>query len=104
MNDKPKLGFAGLGKIRPDSDPATQPITLRKPTDTEIDKVAERVGFESREPTRKLQKRPNTGEPTSNLALRPPVRIYNRFVQFSIDNRYSYPEALEALLDKAGVK
>ena len=44
-----------------------------------------------------------TEESTANLSLRPPLSSYNRFVAFSIEYRLSYPEALKALLDKAGV-
>jgi len=42
-------------------------------------------------------------EPSANLNIRRPVTTYNRFVQWAIDNRYSYPEALKELMDKAGI-
>lgn len=51
----------------------------------------------------RLTKRPSVGEPTTNLGLRPPVSVANRFVSFSIEQRMTYNEALADLMDRAGV-
>jgi len=99
MSNKPNLGFAGLSQIKPDEDVETVP--LRK--EIEIDRVAERHGFTSRQPMKKVVKRPAQVEPTSNLSMRPPLSVYNRFVTFSMENRLSYPEALKVLMDRAGL-
>ncbi|WGF91046.1 hypothetical protein [Marinivivus vitaminiproducens] len=99
MSRKPTLGFAALKSIKPDTD-ADLPVDRK---DSELDLVAERHGFVSREPLRKLVKRTMASEPTSNLSMRPPLSVFNRFVQFSMENRLSYPEALKELMDRAGV-
>lgn len=95
------LGFQGLSRIKPDTAEAKKD----KPAipDAKIDKIGDRHGFKSREPIQKIVRR-KQAEPTANLNIRPPVEVYNRFVQYAIDNRLSYPEALVELLDKAGVK
>ncbi|WP_425106612.1 hypothetical protein [Ancylobacter sp.] len=51
----------------------------------------------------RLTKRPSIGEPTTNLNLRPPISLSNRFVSFSIEQRMTYNEALADLMDRAGV-
>lgn len=91
------LGFGSkLGAIKPDVEPQA-PIDDRK-----IDAVAEQHGFTSREPIQKLSRR-KPSEPSANLNIRPSVVEFNRFVRFCEENRYSYPQALKALMDKAGV-
>ena len=91
------LGFAGkLNQIKPEStDSDTVP-------DHKIDAVAERHGFQSREPVQKIVRR-KEAEPSANLNIRPPISTYNRFVAWAMENRLSYPEALRELMDKAGV-
>ena len=92
------LGFGSLAQIKPDAD-EEQTSTVR---DRDIDAVAERHGFNSREPVQKIVRR-RESEPSANLNIRPPVSTYNRFVQWAIDNRLSYPEALKELMDKAKI-
>ncbi|WP_322996519.1 hypothetical protein [Castellaniella sp.] len=94
---RPKLGFADLSKIQPDK--SNEPSV----SNDIIDRVAEKAGFTSREPTVPLTKRSAVREPSTNLNIRPPVGVYNRFVAFSIDHRMSYPEALAYLMDLAGL-
>ena len=92
---KNRTGFAGLSQITPDLDHDA-------PIDTAaIDRAAEKHGFSSREPVRKLVKRPVSLEATANLNIRPSVSVYNRFVAFSVAHRLSYPEALKELMDRA---
>jgi len=91
------LGFGNrLASIKPDNEPESE-ISDRK-----LDEVAERHGFTSREPTQKIVRR-KEAEPSANLNIRPPISTYNRFVQWAIDNKLSYPEALKELMDRAKV-
>lgn len=91
------LGFASkLAGIKPDNTPA--PAV----PDHKIDEVAERHGFVSREPIRKVSRR-KEAEPSANLNIRPPVSTYNRFVTWAMENRLSYPEALKELMDRAKI-
>ena len=95
MNNR--IGFAGLSQIKPDTEEST-------PSDNAaVDRAAERHGFLSREPVKKLIKRPAALEATANLNLRPSISIYNRFVAFSVANRLSYPEALKEIMDRAQI-
>lgn len=90
------LGFGRLNEIRPDRGDE------RGPADAEIDRVGDRVGFPSREPVEKIVRRQKT-EPSANLNMRPAISVYNRFVSYAIRENLSYPDALKALMDKAGV-
>lgn len=98
MTTKPTIGFSALAKIQPDTDPPPSEAKL-----AEVDAVAERNGFRSREPVHKVLKRPPTTEPTAGMSLRAPVSVYNRFVKFSQVTRMSYAEALEELLRLANI-
>ncbi|MBB6182121.1 hypothetical protein HNQ75_004110 [Rhizobium flavum] len=35
--------------------------------------------------------------------MRPTISVYNRFVSYAIRENLSYPDALNALMDKAGI-
>lgn len=95
MTEK-NLGFSRLATIKPDNAPQSEiPDYL-------IDTVGDRAGFVSREATQKVVRR-IPAEPSANLNIRPPVTTYNRFVVWAMDNRMSYPEALKAIMDKAGI-
>lgn len=83
------------------------PISL-----TESDKLAQEIGFTSREPgskvsysrpTRKRQKR--AVEFTFALNMRVRESLLNRFIAYCDEKALSYPEALEQLMNEAsGVK
>ncbi|OKP00836.1 hypothetical protein [Xenorhabdus eapokensis] len=90
------LGFKDLSTIKPDNTPSSEI------SDHEIDVVGDSRGFVSREAVQKVVRR-TPAEPSANLNIRPPVSTYNRFVLWAIKNRMSYPEALKALMDKAGI-
>ncbi|MDC9589773.1 hypothetical protein PSI23_10810 [Xenorhabdus sp. XENO-10] len=90
------FGFKNLSTIKPDDTPSSDIA------DHEIDVVGDRSGFVSREAVQKVVRRAVT-EPSANLNIRPPVSTYNRFVLWAMENRMSYPEALKALMDKAGI-
>jgi hypothetical protein len=90
------LGFSALANIKPEVDDA--PAV----PDRKIDEVAEKHGFVSREPIQKMSRR-KPAEPSANLNIRPPISTFNRFLQFCEENRYSYPEALKELMDRAKI-
>lgn len=92
------LGFGKkLGSIKVDTEETTpSPVEERR-----LDEVAAKHGFTSREPVQKLSRR-KPAEPSANLNIRPPITVFNRFVEFCERNRMSYPEALKELMDRAG--
>lgn len=91
-----ELGFGKLSQIKPD-------IAIEKgPADEEIDRIGDRTGFPSREPTEKIVRRQKV-EASANLNMRPTISVYNRFVSYAIRENLSYPDALKALMDKAGI-
>lgn len=67
-----------------------------------VDRVAADVGFESREATRRVVKRPARpkAEPMQQLAMRLPVSVLASFAKFAESEGLSYPKALAALLDR----
>lgn len=74
---------------------------------SKIDKVADSSGFVSREigPTAEYtygaaKQRP---EPRIALNMRAPESVGVAFQRFCQENRYSYPEALEEIMKRAGV-
>lgn len=101
MNNDEDIMF-GKKRIRPGS-------TVPSVEAQEIDRASERAGFVSREvahatPTIKRRRRPPTGAATTNLTVRAPVPVSNRFVEFTQQTRCgAYWEALEKLMDIAGL-
>lgn len=94
------FGFSGrLSSIKPDAEDADAPAV----PDHKIDEVAARHGFVAREPVQKIVRR-KEAEPSANLNMRPPLSTYNRFVAWAMAERLSYPDALKALMDRAGVQ
>ena len=92
------LGFGSkLNQIKPEATEEEKPIPNHK-----IDEIGDRHGFPSRETAQKVVRR-KEAEPSANLNIRPPISTYNRFVTWAMENRYSYPEALRELMDRAGV-
>jgi hypothetical protein len=91
-----ELGFGKLNHIKPDT--TVEP----GPADEDIDQVGDRSGFPSREPIEKIVRRQKV-EASANLNMRPTISVYNRFVSYAIRENLSYPDALKALMDKAGI-
>lgn len=110
MTDDDNIMFGNKPKrVRPGS-------TVPSVETPEIDRASERAGFVSREavhgsplppsplPAIKRRRRPPTGAATTNLTIRAPVPVSNRFVEFTQQTRSgSYWEALERLMDIAGL-
>jgi hypothetical protein len=108
MNNDEDIMFGGKKRLRPGS--TVPPVETQ-----EIDRASERSGFVSREavhgswpppepPAIKRRRRPPTGAATTNLTIRAPVPVSNRFVEFTQQTRcVSYWEALEKLMDIAGL-
>ena len=74
----------------------------------EVDAAAAAHGFISREsnpyPTAAQGRRRRLGriEPTRHLAIRLPVTLYERFVEFADDHQLTYHDALAKLLADSG--
>lgn len=73
-----------------------------------VDAVAEGAGFVSREapplqPVYTYRYGRQRPEPRIPLNMRVPVSLGQAFQKFCEDNRYSYPEALEEVMKRAGL-
>ena len=69
-----------------------------------LDRMAEQHGFHSREPgEEKIVRRRREVGPSAQLNVKCPVPVYNRFIRFCDQERLSYWEGIERLLDLAGV-
>jgi hypothetical protein len=91
---KPTFGF-NVSDIQPGPAPVGGPVAR------EIDKVAERLGFQSREAAAVRRKRRTASdEPTDQLNLRAAITDINRFVEWCEQNRYSYREGFAELVRK----
>ena len=91
---KPSFGFEGLSDIRPDAVDHPEPIAPA------VDRVAERLGFGSREAVIRRRRRPPSEEPTDQLNVRAAIADINRFVEWCERNRYSYREGFSLLVAK----
>jgi hypothetical protein len=80
--------------------PETQ--TSPDPPVAKIDRIAEELGFTSREPAASeetiIRRRRDVG-PTAQLNVKCPVPVYNRFVRFCDEERLTYWEGIARLLD-----
>jgi hypothetical protein len=90
---KPSFGFEGLSDIQPTPAPSGQGTIARQ-----IDHVADRLGFTSREGTVRRKRRQASDEPTDQLNLRAAIPDINRFVEWCERNRYSYREGFAELV------
>lgn len=80
------------------------------PDMAKVDAAAESAGFMSRESTPAptvspayLQPSPPVGLPTLAINMRVPQDVAKAFKRFCTENRYSYPEALEEIMKRAGM-
>ena len=95
VTTKPTFGFNGLADIRPQDDP-------REPVQREIDKVADRLGFGSREAPQRRKRRMGVDEPTDQLNLRATISDINAFVEWCERERLSYREGFGLLVRHIG--
>ena len=86
-----------LSAITPDTDPTPAPDT------DQIDAIGKRHGFKSREAQDRLYKLDPMHEATVPLSIRPPLSVANRFIAWCRQNRYSYWEGLQALMNHKGI-
>lgn len=97
----PKRGdtAAKIATIKPDAvDKPTPPLA-------EIDAAGIRAGFQSREPgTRLVPRRRKSVGPTITINTRVPEDVAERFIQFCDQNRLSYWEGIEELMNRAKVE
>jgi len=106
MMTEDTFGFAGkkdntlakLASIKPSSEPAkTTPLA-------EIDEAGRRAGFTSREPgARLVPRRRKAVGPTITINTRVPEDIAERFIQFCDQNRLSYWEGIEDLMNRSNI-
>ena len=88
-------------KTRSKSKAAPKPAVLKE-REQMADRLAQSMGFESREQkTLVLKKRRRThhDEPVDQLSIRGPVRVLNEFITFCETQHLSYWEAMEQLLE-----
>ena len=105
MNTADTFGFstanrvaAKIVEIKPETEiPPTTPTAA-------LDRMAEQHGFHSREPgEEKIVRRRREVGPSAQLNVKCPVPVYNRFIRFCDQERLSYWEGIERLLDLAGI-
>lgn len=94
MTSKPSFGFGKLAEIQP-----TVP-ELAAPIAREIDRVADKLGFPSREVPTRRKRRIAVDEPTDQLNLRAAIADINRFVEWCETERMSYREGFGRLVAK----
>ncbi len=95
---KPSFGF-NLSDIQPGPVAATP---REAPPPAEADRVAERLGFSSREPAMRRKRRVAPEEPMDQLNMRATIADINRFVEWCERNRYSYREGFAELVKRIG--
>ena len=69
--------------------------------DSHVVAAGEQIGFVNRDPEPEIEPRQTLG-PVVMLTMRVPVRVARQFKQFCKANRYSYWEAIEELMKRAG--
>lgn len=96
MNTKPSFGFGKLAEIQPAA-PEPAPTVAR-----EIDRMADKLGFPSREVPTRRKRRIAVDEPTDQLNLRAAIADINVFVDWCERERMSYREGFGRLVAKIG--
>ena len=94
MNTKPSFGFGKLADIQPSAPEAVPPVAR------EIDRVAEKLGFPSREAPIRRKRRIAVDEPTDQLNLRAAIADINVCVEWCERERMSYREGFGRLVAK----
>jgi hypothetical protein len=94
VNTKPSFGFGKLSEIQPGAPVAPSPVAR------EVDRVAEKLGFQSREVPTRRKRRVAVDEPTDQLNLRAAIADINRFVEWCEAERMSYREGFGRLVAK----
>ena len=94
MNTKPSFGFGKLSEIQPSASAAPGPVAR------EVDRVAEKLGFQSREVPTRRKRRIAVDEPTDQLNLRAAITDINQFVEWCEAERMSYREGFGRLVAK----
>lgn len=95
LNDIDLSGFAPKTK-------KTKPAKEPTPQDDEIvDRVAERSGFTSREPTQRVERKRRSREPTDQVFVRAPISVMNAFRVYCDETDQTYGEAIADLMKKA---
>ena len=91
-----RFAFDRLSEIAPET-------PTNEPPAAQVDAIAARHGFTSREPAERIYKNDGSKEATVPLSIRPPLSVANRFIAFCKQHRYSYWEGLEELMRHRGI-
>ena len=97
MTEKPNFGFnagAALAAITPGKTHGERGTAELR----ETDRVAERLGFPSRETPTRRRKRQIADEPTDQINIRAAIADLNAFVEFCERNRLTYREGFGQLV------
>lgn len=95
MNTKQSFGLDALSQIRPAGEVAP-------PAPLEIDRTAERLGFQTREAPRRRKRVTAIPAPTDQLNLRAEIADIDCFIGWCEQNRYSYREGFAKLVRLIG--
>lgn len=101
------LGFGDAAKARPKLDltgfDAPKPVAKVEAEGKNADRVADRAGFTSREPSERVFRERKAKEPTDQLFVRGPLSVINRYKTHCNETGMSYGELLEDLMKRAGI-
>ena len=110
-NTEDAFGFDSLRGSAKDRIKHIKPASPPEPPSdlARVDAIADNAGFVSREGQQQLVSsfkgsRSRGPEPTIALNMRAPVSIGEAFQQFCRENRYSYPEGLAEIMQRAGLR
>jgi hypothetical protein len=81
---------------------AEKPNTMKEEQEA-ADRAADRAGFQSREPVQRVKRVRKASEPLDQAFVRAPIDVINRFKQYCNETGFSYGEALDELMHKAGI-
>ena len=105
------FGFGSLRSATKDRIKQIRPAAPPEPPEdlARVDQIAANAGFVSREGQQTWEplfrgSRSRGPEPTIALNMRAPVGIGEAFQRFCKENRYSYPEGLAEIMQRAGVR
>lgn len=93
-----KLDALDLSGFKP---VAKKPKSAKEPTpqdDEIVDRVAERAGFTSREPTQRVERKRRSREPTDQVFVRAPISVMNAFRVYCDETDQTYGEAIADLM------
>ena len=98
------LGFGKTAKLDLSGfSPRSAEKTVAPQEQEAADRVAERAGFQSREPVQRVKRVRKASEPLDQAFVRAPIDVINRFKEYCNSTGMSYGEALDELMRKSGI-